>query len=316
MLKYTVNNTLTISEALRALLSRARKGFPASWGRAWFPGSDVLLFNYARSAMKSAILGLGLQGKEIITPAFVCKELADVFAQTKTRPVFVDADPRTWNMDIRAIPKKLTKRTGAVLAVHTFGNPLPMKELLKLQKEHGFHIIEDCAQALGTRYQGKLAGSFGDAAFFSIYKMFPTISGGILVINNPRIRPPRPTHPERFGLEGLARLLYSINILYPLLSGLKPRKPSSMTPAAVIRQPPGPVQALMEHFLASAKPEINKRNALAGIYEKELKGFRLQKTEPRGWPSRISFPVCLESRDRALAEMRKAGILCDRVWHD
>ena len=113
-------------------------------------------------------LGIG-EGDEVILPAntFIATALAVTY--TGAKPVLVDADIRTYNMDPAKIEEAVTERTKAVMPVHLYGQPCDMGPITEIAKKHGLYVIEDCAQAHGAKYKGQVIGSFGDAAGFSFY---------------------------------------------------------------------------------------------------------------------------------------------------
>lgn len=125
------------------------------------------------------------KGDEIIVPALA--NIADCSAviQEGGIPVFADIDPTTFNIDLNDIKKKITKRTKAIIVVHMYGEPVKMKEIIKIAKNHKLIVIEDCAQAAGAKYKGKYVGSFGDLSCFSLYQTKHIIAGegGVILTN-------------------------------------------------------------------------------------------------------------------------------------
>ena len=123
----------------------------------------------------SSALELGMRaleigsGDEVITPvnSFIASSSAISF--TGATPVWVDCDPKTYNIDTRQIEEKITKKTKAIMPVHLYGQPAEMDIIMSLAKKHNLFVIEDACQAHGARYKGKRVGSFGDLAAFSFY---------------------------------------------------------------------------------------------------------------------------------------------------
>ena len=132
-----------------------------------------------------ATLGLG-RGDEVIVPTFTMIATANAVAYTGAKPVLVDAEPKTWNIDIQQIEMKITSRTKAIVPVHTYGHPADMDPLLSLAKRRNLIIIEDAAHAHGAEYKGRKAGSLGHAACFSFYanKIITTGEGGMITTND------------------------------------------------------------------------------------------------------------------------------------
>lgn len=115
-------------------------------------------------------LGVG-PGDEVITSPFTFFASAETIAQVGAKPVFVDIDPLTLNMDLNLLEEKITPQTKAIVAVHIFGQMLDVERVMEIAARHDLKVIEDAAQAIGAEYQGKRAGSIGHAATFSF---FPT----------------------------------------------------------------------------------------------------------------------------------------------
>lgn len=114
--------------------------------------------------------GIG-PGDEVITTPFTFFATAEVISRLGARPVFVDVDPETGNLDVSQLKEKVTERTKAVIPVHIFGQPADLDEVTRFAEKHGLWVLEDAAQAIGAEYKGKRIGSFGDAA---TYSFFPT----------------------------------------------------------------------------------------------------------------------------------------------
>jgi dTDP-4-amino-4,6-dideoxygalactose transaminase len=121
-------------------------------------------------ALEIAIEVLDLpKGSEIIVPANSFIASAEAVTRTGNRVVFCDCNETNYTIDIESLKQKITKHTGAVIAVHLFGHPCDMDEIRQLSDMYGFKVIEDCAQAHGAEYKGKKTGGFGDIATFSFY---------------------------------------------------------------------------------------------------------------------------------------------------
>lgn len=108
-------------------------------------------------------------GDEVITVPNTFFATVEAIVLAGAKPVFVDIDPQTYNMDPAFIEAAITPRTRAIVPVHLYGQPADMKPILKIAKKHGLRVIEDACQAHGAEYDGRRAGSLGDAAAFSFY---------------------------------------------------------------------------------------------------------------------------------------------------
>lgn len=124
-------------------------------------GTDAL-----HLALRAAGIG---EGDEVITSPFTFIATAEAISYVGARPVFVDIDPRTFNIDVSLIEAAITERTRAIVPVHLFGQPADMTPVAALCRKHGLKLVEDCAQSFGAEYGGKKSGAFGDLGCFSFF---------------------------------------------------------------------------------------------------------------------------------------------------
>lgn len=142
-------------------------------------GTDAL-----HLAMEALDIG---EGDEVITTPFTFFATAECIVYTGARPVFVDIEPETFNIDCKQIEEKITPRTKAVLPVHLFGHPSDMVEINEIAERRSLFVIEDCAQAFGAEVRGRKVGSLGNAGCFSFYpskNLGAYGDGGIITIND------------------------------------------------------------------------------------------------------------------------------------
>jgi perosamine synthetase len=135
-------------------------------------------------ALHLALEALGLEpGDEVILPTLTYVASANAIVHAGATPVFADSLESTWQVDVEQVRRKITSRTRAVMAVHLYGLPCDMDPLVALCDEYDLWLIEDCAEAFGSRYQGRHVGSFGDIATFSFFgnKTITTGEGGMVV---------------------------------------------------------------------------------------------------------------------------------------
>lgn len=122
------------------------------------------------AALHLALLALGIgAGDEVITTTHTFIATSEAIVLTGARPVLVDIDPRTYNLDPNKVEAAITPRTKAIIPVHLYGQPAEMDPLLEVASRRGIAVIEDAAQAHGALYRGQRAGSMGDMACFSFY---------------------------------------------------------------------------------------------------------------------------------------------------
>jgi dTDP-4-amino-4,6-dideoxygalactose transaminase len=144
--------------------------------------------NTGTSALHLALLAAGIgPGDEVITVPFTFVATVAAIYYTGATPVFVDINPRTFTIDVKAIESAITERTKAILPVHLYGQPADMDPILEIAKRHGLVVIEDAAQAHGAEYKGKRVGSIGDMGCFSFYpgkNLGAYGEGGMVVTSN------------------------------------------------------------------------------------------------------------------------------------
>ena len=155
---------------------------------AEFNGSKyAMAFNSGTAAIHAALFAAGVgPGDEVITSAFSFAGSFQPILQQHAIPIFVDVDPRTYNIDASQVESKITDKTKVLLPVHIHGLPADMDEILALGKKHNLIVIEDACQAHGATYKGKMAGTIGDFGCFSLNatKNLPGGEGGLANTDN------------------------------------------------------------------------------------------------------------------------------------
>ncbi len=148
---------------------------------------ECLVTNNGTTALHLACLAMGLKpGDEVIVPALTYVASANAVSYCGARPVFADCDRRTWNATVESISSAWTERTVGVIAVHLYGLPCPIDNIVGLCRERGAWLVEDCAESFGASVEGKPTGGFGDASIFSFYgnKTISTGEGGMVWIRD------------------------------------------------------------------------------------------------------------------------------------
>jgi len=146
--------------------------------------------SFGRMAFHYLLKALNLPaGSEIIFPALTFWVVPEIARRAGLRPVFVDVDPHTFNLDATKIEAALNERSRAIVPTHLYGQPCAMTEIMKIAQKHDLVVIEDCAQAVGARYRGRRVGTFGTASFFSfqMLKGINTYGGGMTLTNDPSL---------------------------------------------------------------------------------------------------------------------------------
>lgn len=138
-------------------------------------------------AIHLAMVALGIKkGDEVIVPTFTYVASANPILMVGATPVFVDSKKDDWQMDPEDVRRKITPKTKAIVAVHLYGHPCDMDPIMKIAKENNIYVIEDCAEAIGSEYNGKKIGSFGTVACFSFFgnKTITCGEGGMVMTND------------------------------------------------------------------------------------------------------------------------------------
>lgn len=122
-------------------------------------------------ALHVALLALGIgSNDEVIVPTLTYIASVNSITYTGAKPVFVDSLKDTWQLDPADIEKKITHKTKAIMVVHLYGQACNMDAIMDIAKRHNLKVVEDCAEAIGTKFRGKFVGTFGDVACFSFWK--------------------------------------------------------------------------------------------------------------------------------------------------
>jgi dTDP-4-amino-4,6-dideoxygalactose transaminase len=241
-------------------------------------------------AIQLALLACGVgRGDEVITVSLTVMATALAIAATGATPVFVDVDPQTYTMRPDQLEEAISPRTRAILPVHLYGQCADMDAVKEFAVQHGLHVIEDAAQAHGSRYKGRAAGSMGDLGCFSFY---PTKNlgacgdGGAVVTSNPD-----------FAVR-LSRLRnYGESSKYHHESmGYNSR-----------------LDELQAAILRVKLPKLDRwnetRRSLARIYVSRLEGrFSAPKLQPEGVHNYHLFVIQTDERDRMQEQLRTRGI--------
>ena len=199
-IKVPVNEPFLLGNEKKYLMKCIKDGFVSSTG----PFVEKFEKKFARrlnrkfaisvsngtAALQLAFESLDIKkNEEVILPSFTIISCILPIIRCGAKPVLIDSDPVTWNMDLNKIEKKITSKTKAIIAPHTYGLPIDMDPLIKIAKKYKLKVIEDAAEAIGLKYKKKECGSFGDVSTFSFYanKHITTGEGGMIVTDNKKI---------------------------------------------------------------------------------------------------------------------------------
>lgn len=151
------------------ILGAQNKGFEAEIA-SYIGTKHAIGMNSGTDALHLALRALDIgTGDEVITVAFTFVATTEAIGIVGAVPVFADIDPNTFNIDVKKIEAKITPKTKAIMPVHLYGQPCDMDAIMDIAKRHNLFVIEDCCQAIGAKYKGKMVGTFGDINAFSFY---------------------------------------------------------------------------------------------------------------------------------------------------
>tara|TARA_Y100000034_G_C6908865_1_gene422660 strand:- start:2364 stop:3482 length:1119 start_codon:yes stop_codon:yes gene_type:complete len=177
----------TVFNSSRFILGNQVKGFEKEFA-SYINTNSCVGVGSGTEALHLSLVALGIkQGDEVITVPNTAVPTVNAISFANAKPIFVDIDESTYNIDPEKIKDKITEKTKAIIPVHLYGHPCDMDPILEIAKKYNLKVIEDCAQAHGTLYKNKKVGTFGDIGCFSFY---PTKNlgaygdAGAIVTNN------------------------------------------------------------------------------------------------------------------------------------
>lgn len=271
--------------------------------RALYPLRHCMPCSSGSAAVHIAVAALRLQpGDEIIVPAITDMGSVIGILYQQLVPVFADVEPGSFNLDPTDVARRVGPRTRAIMPVHLAGNPCDMAALMKLAGEHGLRVIEDCAQAWGARWQGRMVGTIGDFGCYSFndYKHLSTGEGGVVGTND-----------EALG-DGLSKWG---DKHYDRVTG--GRDPVTLSPNYRITEPQSAIAAaqLERHDAIVARRRELAARLTAGLAG--VPGLRLPAEAPGDTHSRWFYLVRVDaarfraSRDVVAQALLAEGVQCE-----
>ncbi|MHC4496806.1 MAG: DegT/DnrJ/EryC1/StrS family aminotransferase [Planctomycetota bacterium] len=279
------------------------------------------------------------QGDEVVLPGYTCVMNVNPIKYIGAKPIYVDIEPDTFNMNANLLEEKITSKTKVIIAQHTYGYPCEMDAIMDIAQSKGISVIEDCCLALGSKYKGKLAGTFGRAGYFSFQwnKPYTTGLGGMVITSQRQLaeriesllademRPP----PGWEVLMLRAQLIIYKLLVYPRTTALAQNVFRYLTKkGAVVGSSSAseyePVKA--DDFfkgmsavqarsgirrLGKIEANIFHRRKMAQLYDELLvdRGWRSNKYDrDLTEPVLVRYPVRITEKRKALGQAAKAGI--------
>jgi dTDP-4-amino-4,6-dideoxygalactose transaminase len=306
----------------------------------WLGVRNAYSFWKGRVALYAILKAMGVgPGDEVVLPGYTCVMDVNPIKYLGARPIYVDIEPATFNMNTRLLQDRITPKTRAIIVQHTYGYPCDMDAIMNIGNRDAIPVIEDCCLALGSKYKGKIVGTLGRVAYFSFQwnKPYTTGLGGMAITNDPQLADRieallqsqicRPSSKETFML--WAQLVMYRLFIYPRTTALAQRlfryltKKGAVVGSSSSRefQPMmaadffkgiGSVQARSGlRQLKKIEQNIRHRKEIAELYDKLL--------EQKGWQSRnydrsviepvmVRYPVRIAEKNGALAQASKVGV--------
>lgn len=294
-----------------------------------------------RVALYAILKALGIApGDEVILPGYTCVVNVNAIKYLSAKPVYVDIEPNTFNMNPVLLESKITPKTKIIVAQHTYGYPCDMDAIMNIANKNGIAVVEDCCLALGSKYKGKIVGTFGKAAYFSFQwnKPFTTGLGGMAITSNvdlaakiESLRANEMCSPPRGEVMMLrAQLAVYRLFIYPRTTTFAQSVFRYLTKKGVVigswTVGESTTASMADDFfkgismvqawsglrqLKKIEQNIAHRKKIADLYDKLL--------EEKGWKSReydrdvmdpvmVRYPVRIAQKDKALHEATKAGV--------
>ena len=269
----------------------------------FFPNRYILFTDSGRSAFQLAIKQLKLENSAMLVPAYICDIFLPIFEHFHIKPIYLDIDLKTFNIQVSEIEKKITPQTKSLLICHTYGLPNDMNKILEIAQKYNLKVIEDCAHIFPVKI-------YGDCTFFSFAKLVPTINGGMLISKNP-IK----NQPEKYKSK-LSNLIKFVR-LFPVLAGIsenfrKEEKTLAINKLTLPRKASKISLKIFDYYLDNREEQLKKRIELAEYFHQKLREIGFQ-------PSGITYISALVpkniNRDELFYKLRKKGIFCSRIWH-
>jgi perosamine synthetase len=306
----------------------------------WFGANCAFAFWKGRVALYAILESLGVgRGSEVILPGYTCVMDVNPIKYLGAKPVYVDIEPNTFNINAELLADKITAKTKVIIAQHTYGYPCDMDRIIDIADRNDIPIIEDCCLSFGSKYKGKVVGTFGKAAYFSFQwnKPFTTGLGGMALVNDTELAEKieflyahQSQKPSRKEVLMLAAQLAIYRIfVYPRTTALAQTIFRYLTKKRIVVGSSSSTEfepVMADDFfkrgsrlqagsglrqLSKIEWNIAHREQMAHIYDELL--------EQKGWQGRqydksvmqpvmVRYPVRIMEKNEALAKAARAGI--------
>jgi len=306
----------------------------------WFGAGNAFAFWKGRVALYAILKALGVgAGDEVILPGYTCVMDVNPVKYLGAKPVYVDIEPETFNINVRLLEEKITANTKVIIAQHTYGYPCNMDAIMNIAARNNIPVIEDCCLAFGSKYKGRAVGTFGKAAYFSFQwnKPYTTGLGGMVLTNDAelsdRIESLRtnemclPSSKEVIML--WTQLVAYRLFIYPRTTALAQSVFRYLTKKGVVvgSSSTGEFEPKMAPDFFKQMSTVQARSGLRQLlqinkniaHRKKMAQLYDQLLEQKGWRSRrydrgvmepvmVRYPVRVTEKNKALQQAARAGI--------
>ena len=323
-----------MADMARNVIDRYQEQFAA-----YFGAHSAFAFWKGRVALYAILKALGVgQGDEVILPGYTCVMDVNPIKYLGAKPVYVDIEPETFNIDPNLVAGKITAATRLIIAQHTYGYTCDMDAMMEIAGGRNLPVIEDCCLALGSKYKGKLAGTFGKAAYFSSQwnKPYTTGLGGMAITNDDKLAEKlqeiaddacAPSFKEKLMLA--AQLCIYRTLIYPATTALAQNFFRYLTQKGLVVGSSATCEfrpRMAEDFLKlmssmqarSGLKQVQRldrniahRKEMARLYDRLLaeKGWPVRQYDPKvSDPVMVRYPVRIKEKQQAITDAAKAGI--------
>jgi len=305
----------------------------------YFNFDFVFSLNSGRSCLLLILEALNVKkDDEIIVQGFTCNAVINPILKTNARPVYVDIDDDL-NIDIKKIEKKITKKTKAIIVQHTFGMPGKIKEIKKICEKYDLFLIEDCAHALGAKYDNKYCGTFGDISFFSFGrdKVISSVYGGMIGINNLKLKEKvekeyeKLKYPDRkwvnkqlmhpiimnlfvlplYNFFNVGKIILELSIRLKILSkSVSSPEYKGELPDYFPKRMPNSLAKLANNQFNKLDKFNNHRRKIAKYYKKNIGGI----FDINDGAIYLKYPILVNGGDEIIKEFNKFNIMLEDGW--
>jgi len=305
-----------------------------------FSAKRAFPFWKGRVALYAILKAFGVkEGDEVVLPGYTCVMDVNPIKYLGARPVYVDIEPDMFNINVNLLEEKITSKTKVIIAQHTYGYVCDMDAILEIANRHNITVIEDCCLCLGSTYKGKLAGTFGKAAYFSFQwnKPYTTGLGGMAISHDDNLTESiaqlcerelvQPSFKETAMLA--AQLLVYRTFIYPRTTALAQALFRWLTKKGVVvgSSSTCEFEPAMKNDFFKAISCIQAKSGLRQLkkiecniaHRREMAKLYDEMLSEKGWtprqydsavqdPVMVRYPVRIKEKEKALAEAASAGV--------